>query len=64
MGEALSGGYAVAPARSHIRTAKGREDVEVKDEDEDEEGVYIHRTATRRRRRVSGVPGTGAVYHD
>lgn len=71
VGEALSGGYAVAPARSHIRAArKGREDAEigVNDEDDDEEGVYIHRTATRggRYRRVSGVPGpaTGAPYHD
>nr|CDI54153.1 duf221-domain-containing protein [Melanopsichium pennsylvanicum 4] len=69
IGEALSGGYAVAPARTLIRS-KGQsgDDWQGEGGDEDEEGVYIHRVATKKGRKGrSGVPNTattGAGYHD
>ncbi|SPO26806.1 uncharacterized protein UTRI_04119_B [Ustilago trichophora] len=68
MGEALSGGYAVAPARTYIRSGKsaqlGERDWDEEEENEDEEGVYIHRTAKARKGRT-GVPSTtGPAYHD
>lgn len=66
LGEALSGAYAVAPARQHIRNGIDTHDAD----DGEDEGVYIHRSATRK-----GAPPTGtrsgvrsaahtAAYHD
>ena len=68
VGEALSGGYAVAPARAHLRAAmgaaQGEQEQQQEQDDEAEEGVYIHRAASRGQRRatrVSGVPGVAAA---
>lgn len=69
VGEALSGGYAVAPARTlikqqQVQRGEGGQDEEEVNEDA-EEGVYIHRSVTNRgqrgrRARTSGVPGVAS----
>ncbi len=64
IGEALSGPYAVAPARKHVRENQGA-DTDGADLDQ-EEGVYIHRAASLARpaRPRSGVPTSKTHYHD
>lgn len=67
VGEALSGGYAVAPVRTHFQSSSAADPHADDRDDDDEEGVYIHRTATSRsrtrtRRTTTGIPTP--AYHD